>query len=164
MFDRLATSIQKFGNFSPGHLFLILQKLHPVLIKKDKFLVEEKQICQSFYFLNSGALRHYQVDKSGKETTLNLFMKNEWVFEYKSSMTQQPSESFIQAVSDSELFGLTIFDFHELIKLSNNFFWPGTIFEQAANNQECRRIRLTLKERYEHLLASKPNVLLYFRL
>ena len=164
MFDRIAASIQKFGNFSPDHLFLILQRLHPLQIKRNKFLIEENQICQSFYFINSGALRHYKVENGRKETTLNLFMKNDWAFEYKSFMTQQPSENFIQAVSDSELFGLTMLDFHELIKLSQTFFWPGTIFEQAANNQDCQRIRLPQKKRYEYLLATKPDVLQFFRL
>ena len=164
MFDRLAASIQKFGKFSPDHLFMILYRLHPLRVKKGDYLVKEKQLCESFYFINEGAFRQYQVHENGEETTLNLFMKNDWVFEYKSFMTQQPSENFIQAVSDSELFGLTMSDFHELIKISQTFFWPGTIFEQAANNQECQRIRLPQKKRYEYLLATKPDVLQFFRL
>lgn len=164
MFDRLAASIQKFGKFSPDQLSPILYRLHPLQVKKGDYLVKEKQVCESFYFINEGAFRHYKVYENGEEITLNLFMKNEWLFEYKSFMTQQPSECFIQAVTNSELFGLTMADFLELIKFSGTSFWPAGIFERVAQNQECQHIRLPLKKRYELLLATKPDVLQYFRL
>jgi CRP-like cAMP-binding protein len=164
MLDRLAASMRKFGKFSPDHLSQILYRLHTLQVKKGDYLVKEKQVCESCYFFCGGGFSHFQLDKKGEETTLNLFVKNEWLFEYKSFMTQQPSENFIQAVCDGELFGLTVVDFYELIKFSETFFWPGSIFESATQNHDCQYTRLSLKERYELLLATKPEVLQYFRL
>ncbi len=164
MFESIATFIQSFGHFSPDHLSFILHRLHVLHAEKGHILVNEKQVCQSFYFINSGAFRHYHMQKTGEETTLNLFIKNEWLFEYESFMTQQPSKNIIQAVTHSELFGLTIQDFYDLIKISDTFFWPGYIFEQAAKYRECQYLRLPLEKRYEQLVATKPELLIYFRL
>ncbi len=164
MFESIATFIKQFGHFSPDHLSFILHRLHVVNVEKGHFLIEKNQICQSFYFINKGALRHYHIEETGEETTLNLFIKNEWLFEYESFITQQPSKNIIQAVSFSELYGLTIQDFHELLKLSDKFFWPGYVFEQVEQNRKCQYLRLPLEERYQQLLAAKPELLTYFRL
>ena len=163
MLDRIATSIQKFGHFSAEHLSLVLHRLHVLQLSKGDFLVKKNQVCQAFYFINEGALRHYQVEENGKEITLNLFMKNEWIFEYNSFMTQQPSRNVIQAVTKSELFGLTLWDFHEIIKLPGSSFWPGYIFEQVLENQGCQFIRFPIEERYKRLLTAKPGILENFR-
>src|SRR5689334_1046067 len=163
MLESIATSIQKFGHFSAEHLSLVLHRLHGLQLSKGDFLVRQNQVCQSFYFINEGAFRHYHVEETGKETTLNLFMKNEWLFEYNSFMTQQPSQNYIQAVTKSELFGLTLWDFQELIKLPGSSFWPGYIFEQVLLNQGCQFTRFPIEERYKRLLSARPGILENFR-
>ena len=164
MFQQVTTSILSFGNFSKEQLSVILDRLKVLNIKKEDYLIKEGQMCQTFYFINKGGFRHYTIQENGEEATLNLFIRNEWMFEYKSFVSQQPSQNIIQAVSDSELLCLSAWDFHELIKMSDLFFRLGRIFEQATQNQDFQHNRLSPEQKYELILTSKPGLLQNFPL
>ena len=164
MFEDVTTSIFSYAPFSPESVSLFLQRLKVLTIKKDDFLIKEGQVCQCFYFINKGAFRHYTVQDNGEEATLNLSIRTEWILEYKSFMTQSPAQNMIQAVTDSEVFGLSVWDFHELVKLSDMFFRMGRILEQAIQNTDFQHNRLSPEEKYELLLASKPALLQHFPL
>jgi len=125
-------------------------------------LIKEGQVCQSFYFINMGAFRQYKVQDNGEEATLNLFIRTEWMLEYKSFMTQSPAENMIQAVTDSEVFGLSVWDFHDLVKISEMFFRMARILELAIQNTDFQHNRLSPEQKYELLLASKPALLQHF--
>ena len=164
MFQHVTASIQKFGNFSPEHLSAILERLKVLNVQKDDLVIKEGQVCKAFYFINQGSFRHYTVLESGEESIINLFIPHEWMFEYKSFMTQQPSQNNIQAVTDSELFALSAFDFHDLVKISEGFFRLGGILQQAIQNQDFQHNRLSPEQKYEQLLAMKPELLQHFPL
>ena len=164
MFQRVTASIQSFGDFSPGDVAVILERLKLVCLKKNEFLIREGQVCQTFYFIHQGDFRHYTVLDSGEEATLNLLIEGEWVFDYKSFVTRQPSENIIQAVTDSEVYCLHVLDFHELIKMSDGFFRLGHIFEQTTQNQDFQGNRLSPEQKYERLLQTKPELLQHFPL
>jgi CRP-like cAMP-binding protein len=164
MFELVTASIQSFGHFSQEQLSVILERLTVLTVKKDDSVIREGQVCRTFYFINRGGFRHYTVEESGEEATLNLFIKAEWFFEYKSFMSQQPSQNIIQAVTDSEIFSLRVQDFHELVKLSDSFFRLGCVFEQAIRNQDFQHNRLTPEQKYERLLSTRPEFLQFFPL
>jgi CRP-like cAMP-binding protein len=164
MFQHITASIQSFGNFSQEQLSVIFQRLKVLNVKKDDCLIREGQVCQAFYFINQGSFRHYTVQEDGQEATINLFIKTEWLFEYKSFITQQPSQNIIQAAADSEVLCLSVRDFHEMARLSEAYFRLGRIFEQAIQNQDYQHNRLSPEQKYERLLASKPELLQCFPL
>jgi CRP-like cAMP-binding protein len=164
MFQHISASIQGFGNFLPEHITEILRRLKLLNIAKDELLIKEGQVCRTFYFINKGSFRHYTVQENGEEATISLFIPHEWMFEYKSFMTQQPSQNIIQAVTASEVFALGANDFHELVKLSDGFFRLGRIMEQAIQNQDFQHNRLSPEQKYERLLAVKPELLQHFPL
>ena len=164
MYERIVSSIQRFGPFSDQQIALVRDRMKYLVLKKNEFLIREGQVCQTFYFVNRGSFRHYLVDDDGIEATLNLYMENDWVFEYKSFMTQQPSGTIIEAAEESEIFSLSGWDFHELVKISDLFFRLGTIFEQAVQNQDFQHNRLSPEEKYALLLKTKPQLLQKFPL
>ncbi|HTD92915.1 MAG TPA: Crp/Fnr family transcriptional regulator [Chitinophagaceae bacterium] len=164
MFDQVNASIQSFGSFSEEQLSVVTARFKIIQVPKDETLIREGQVCRSFYFVNRGSFRHYTIEDSGIESILNLFVKNEWLFEYKSFIGQRPSTAVIQANEESEVFALSANDFHELIKTSELFFTLGKIFEQAIQNQDYQHNRLSPEEKYELLLSSKPALLQTFSL
>lgn len=164
MFDQVTASIQRLGHFGPEQISLILPRLKVRVMKKDECLIKEGQVCQSFFFINQGLFRHYAIQDDGEEATMNLFIPGEWAFEYKSFMSQKPSENIIQAFVDGEVFVLSAWDFHELIKISNSFFQLGRIMELTIRNHDYQGTRLTPEQKYELLLASKPELVQYFPL
>jgi len=164
MFEQVTASIKEMGSFSPQHLSLLFNRLKTLNLKKEDYLVKEGQVCQSFYFINQGSFRHFMVQDSGEEITLNLFTPREWFLEYKSFTSQQPSQGIIQAATDSEVYSLSMWDFHELARLHEIFFQMGRILEQATRNQDFQQNRLTPEQKYERLLAIKPELLHHFPL
>jgi CRP-like cAMP-binding protein len=164
MFQQITGYIQSIGHFSQEHLSAILDRLNVLHVKKDDYLIKEGQVCQTFYFINQGSFRHYTIQENGEEATINLFIQGEWLFEYKSFMTQQPSQNIIQAATDSEVLGLHAVDFHQLVKLSDGFFRLGRILEQAIQNQDFQHNRLSPEQKYERLLLTKPELLQHFPL
>jgi CRP-like cAMP-binding protein len=162
MFERFTASIQTFAPFSQEQAAVVIQCLQTLHIKKDECVIKEGQVSRTFYFIDEGCFRHYGVRENGEEATLNLYITGEWMFEYASFVKQQPSRHIIQAVSDSRVFGLGIHDFHDLVKRSDSFFRLGRIFEQAIQNQDFQR--LSPEQKYERLLASKPELLHHFPL
>ena len=91
MFENIKASIQGFGSFSDKDLQEIINRLKILSVEKDALLVSEGQICREFYFINRGSFRHYTVLENGAEAVLNLYVENEWMFDYKSFMAQQPT-------------------------------------------------------------------------
>ena len=79
-------------------------------------------------------------------------------------MTQKPSETVVRATEVSEVFKLSGYDFHELVKISDSFFRMGRIFEQALQNQDYQHNRMTPEEKYALLIASKPQIIQIFPL
>ncbi|MBE7174321.1 MAG: Crp/Fnr family transcriptional regulator [Williamsia sp.] len=164
MFEHFILSIQSFHDFSQEHISLLLDHLKMRDVKKGEYLIREGQVCQAFYFINQGCFRHFTVQENGEEATLNLFIRHEWLFEYKSFMTQQPSQNIIQAAADSEVFSLSVWDFHALARVAEGFFRLGRIFELAIRNQDFQHNRLSPEQKYERLLDYKPELLQHFPL
>jgi CRP-like cAMP-binding protein len=164
MFDRITKALQKIADFSPEQLSLVFDRLKVINLEKDESLIKEGQTCQAFYFINQGSFRHYIVQDNGEEVTLNFFLADDWALEYKSFMSQQPSETFIRATTESEVFALSIWDFHELARISEGFFRMGRILELAIQNQDFQNNRLAPEQKYERLLSSRPELLHHFPL
>lgn len=164
MFDSIITSIKGFGNFPEEDLVTITNYLKPIELRKDALLIKEGQVCQQFYFIRSGSLRNYEIQEDGNDVTLNLYVENDWVMEYRSLIRQQPAETFIQATEDSFLFELGLHDFHQLAKKSDSFFRIGRIFEITIQNQDYQNTRLSPEEKYERLLITRPRLLQQFPL
>ena len=160
----LEITIRRYGNFSDELMQELHSRLRHKVIRKGDYLIKEGSISNSFYFVTKGGFRHYTVLDSGVEATINLFVENDWVFDYKSFISQAPSQNIIRATEYSEVDGLSIMDFHELIRVSDNFFRLGKLLEQAVQNQDFQNNRLAPEEKYELLLASKPLVFQKFPL
>ena len=164
MFQQITASIQSFGTFSQEQLSELLDRLKLMNINKEACLIKEGQVCKAMYFINKGAFRHYTVLDDGEEATLNLYIKGEWLLEYKSFMAQQASENIIQAATDCEVFGLTMWDFHELVRASEGYLRLAAILELAIRNQDFQHNWLTPEQKYERLLLTRPELLHYFPL
>lgn len=164
VFEQLNQSIRQYGRFSEDQLSLLESRLKVLNLNKDQCLIREGQVCQTFYFINEGSFRQYLIEDSGEEATLNLYTAGEWCFDYKSFIAQQPAEGIIQAVSNSEVLALSVWDFHELARRSESFFQLGRILEQAISNQDYQHNRLTPEQKYDRLLAHKPALLQHFPL
>ena len=164
MFHRVKESIRGLGDFSEQELSQVTGRLKWLKLKKGSCIISEGQVCQKFIYVDRGSFRHYKLLENGREAVLNLFVESDWVCEYKSFTTQKPAETIIQAAENSEIFELSVGDFHELVKTSDSFFRVGRIFEQAIQNQDYQNNRMSPEEKYELLLSTKPQIIQKFAL
>ena len=160
----LRLALQTLGSFSERDLDILVGHFTPLSIVKDDYLIKPGKTCQSIYFIEEGSFRQYTISDSGEELTQNLYLERDWMLEYKSFTSQQPSTSSIQATEDSNLLVLSVHDLHKLMKLSDVFFQVGRIFQFAIKGQEMQAPDSSPKERYAHLLQNKPRIVQRFPL
>ena len=164
MFTLIKKSLASFGPFSEDQLLNIISRLKVLPVLKGEQLIKEGQFCRDFYFIETGSCRHYRVLDDGTETTLNLYLEGDWLFDYKSFISQQPAEGITAATEDSEILVLSGIDFHELIKISDVFFRVGKIFEVAIQNQAFQQKKMSPEEKYMQLLSTRPQLIQRFPL
>lgn len=164
MFQNFRKTIQDLGKFSENDLDLLRDHLRTMSLSKDYFLLQEGKICQSIYFINKGSFRHYHVTETGYEITINLFVENDWVLDYKSFTSQKPSTSIIQAAENSDVLELHVHDLHKLIKISDSFFQIARVFQYQIEQQENKTQKISPKEKYADLLTNRPQVIQRFPL
>jgi CRP-like cAMP-binding protein len=126
------------------------------LIKKNAIVQGEGEICQSFYFVESGSLRQFKDVDGFIEQTINLYLENDFVFDQSSFTSQKPSLFNIQALEDCELIELTVQSVHSLITLSPTFFALGKILDANAHMNYAQL--KSPEEKYLALMQNRPQV------
>lgn len=164
VFQSFKRTMNSLGKFSGKELDMVATHLKILAFPKGHRVISEGKVCQAIYFVQRGSFRHYQVTEKGEDLTQNLYVENDWMLEYKSFTSQQPSASIIEATENSEVLELGVYDLHKLMKLSDAFFQMARIFQYAVKHQETNIQTATPQERYRHLLATKPVIIQRFPL
>lgn len=162
MFEQVHTSVLQFGRFTEQELTLLTERLKFTSCKRQSVLLKKGQICNALYFIHHGSFRQYFVSEDGHVNIVDLFSQGEWLLDYQSFTSQKPSDTIFEAMQDSELLVLGVYELHELIKLSNSFFALGRILERGMQNQQYRSSHLTPEEKYTLLLTNKPELINQF--
>jgi CRP-like cAMP-binding protein len=160
----LQKELTRLGRFSIEETNLLLNRLDSKLLSSGEYLLEEGEICQNFYFIKKGGFRQFLINDTGEEKTINLMLDGDWVLDYRSFTSQNPSETFIQAVEESEVYSLNVYDLHALMQFSHSFFQLGKIFQHALVKSDLTSIRVPPVNRYKQLLSDKPALLQKFQL
>ena len=129
-------------------------------IKRFDFLLEEGEIASNIYLILKGGVRSYIV-QNGKEYCDVLGCPNQIYTNFVSFLTQQPNRYSIQALSNTELIGITRSDYYQLALTSWNIerLWRKEI-ERLYTYRSARDhiLRLSAKERIKHLFQIRPIV------
>lgn len=131
-------------------------------LKKNEFLVKEKEVCAHFCYIESGILQH-AILVDGEEKTTYLALRNTVTSSLNSFLFDKPSRKSIKALFDCKLWVLDIVSFRELIKTNEAFhqFYYNLIEKQICLIDDYRIDLLTLtpEERYKKLLVTEPNLI-----
>jgi CRP-like cAMP-binding protein len=134
----------------------------PFTLKKNEFLVREKEVCKYFCFIEEGILQHaLLVDDEEKTTYLSL--KNSFTSSLKSFLLGVPSRKHVKAIHDCKLWIIDQHSFQKLLKENKTFykFYYSLIEKQICLIDDYRIDLLTLnpEERYKKLLENEPKLL-----
>src|ERR1700712_4825816 len=103
MYETITKSLRALVDFTDEELFLFMQRLKPVSLKKYAFYLKESQVCKAMALVNKGGLRYFSRSDKG-DYTIGFAFEGEWLGDYESFLLQSASPDFIEAIEDCELF------------------------------------------------------------
>lgn len=160
--ENLLRKITEIATLSDSSIDLLLACAKQKEFARGQCLLNEGQICNDLYFVESGWLRTY-INKDGKEININFTFEGNFTGNIKSLKTNQTSQYVIEAGERSLI---TLFDKDDLLKL----YLQSTEIEAL-----CRRILGIFiiesteqiafyklhspMDRYEFLIKNKPQMI-----
>ncbi len=103
--DELKHFIQSMVNIEDKDLECILTCFHEVSIKKNGYVLKEKQVSTKYYFIKSGGVRIW-FSKNGKPVTAWLLFENSFFSDLASLKLGQPAHFNIQAITNTSLYAI----------------------------------------------------------
>jgi CRP/FNR family transcriptional regulator, anaerobic regulatory protein len=132
-----------------------------VKFPKKQHLLEEKQINRHLYLMREGVVRSYVTDAEGKDHSKAFFYAktNDFVASFSSFKFQSPSNHFLEAIVDSEVWAWHYSYIHERLTSDFRFYRFFRYCTDALfmrwEDREISMLRSTPEERY--LLFKKEN-------
>ena len=134
-----------------------------VSFKKNERLLSEGEKSDSIYFIISGAVRVFYLNKEGIETNTWFLFENELVISVFSFFTSQPSFEYIETLEDSVFIALKKDKLDWLYEHFVEFNIIGrrlTELYYIRNEAQANSLRMfSAKERYEQLVQAQPLIL-----
>lgn len=110
---RLARYFQENTALSKADIEAVISLFHYKKVKRHHILEQEGQVCRHFYFVATGCLRLYEIDKKGNEITGKFALEDSIISAITSFITQKKSRDFLAAHEPSELLIINREDFYK---------------------------------------------------
>lgn len=131
-------------------------------IPKGEVLISQGQEVKKIYFVTSGCLRSFCLDKNGKEHTLLFAIKNWWMSDYMAIYNKEYAMLTVESLTESKVIE---FNSKELIEIHTRFpeFEP---FQRvnlerhvvSLHKRILNQLQLTAPERYDLFLEQYPEI------
>lgn len=133
------------------------QKTYP----KGTYLLEAGSICTKSYWVTQGILRSFYLH-NGKEVTTDFYFKEDLAVSFNSYVLQQPSQAFIQAVTEVTVHVTDYLSFNtQKAQNSQLQAFDFLITEHYALCLEQKVMELhtqNASQRYQTLLEKSPHI------
>lgn len=147
-----------------GEISSLLENCDIKSFKKGEFLLRKNEYCRHAFFVENGLLRQYSINENGKEHILSFAPENWIVTDRESSVFNQPSAYYIQALEDS----IVVMIDEDFIRLLSEKIPGFTDFNNRLLHNHIRhlqnRIHLLLsaaaEDRYLEFIKMHPDILL----
>lgn len=162
MTDALRKFMSAFSVFDSQEIEAVIDSMSMETHVKGTLLLSEGEITSRCYFILKGCIREYQL-LDGAEKNVAFFTEHQAVISYTSYLEQAPSQHYYACLEDCVLLAGTRAQEQALHKLYPRLaFLTPTILQkdyQQVQRQLAVMIRYSAKERYEHLLSTRPDLL-----
>jgi len=132
-----------------------------ITLGKKDFLLKENNICSFVGFVESGVIRSF-LRTDDKELNNDFYFPNSFVTAFRSFLTQTPSYSTIQALSDAKIHCISYNKLKELEKTSDAWNKFGKYIAEQLFIRKCKRetslLKHSAKERYDILIQTYPLI------
>jgi len=160
--EQLIRYVQQVLPLSPERAATLVARFRPVSFEKNSYLLQAGQVCNAYYFIETGILRAYAYDLEGNEVTTTFFSENSFASDLLSFFQREPSREYIQALSDCRTWALSYDAMQENFHSLPEFREFGRLKIVASYGQLKTRMLSMLQEsaeeRYAGLLKSSPEL------
>ncbi|WP_231460153.1 Crp/Fnr family transcriptional regulator [Pedobacter sp. Leaf132] len=161
MQKNVVSAVTNLVNFDDSELLIFLEKLKPRKILKDDYLLRAGDVCKAMVIINSGVLRYFTITEKGEQSHWFAF-DGEWLGDYESFLTRQPSSNFIQALEDTEVYCLSYDDMQKLYSIGAKYERFGRLMAEnlfvSVGRSRNDLVSLSAEKRYLNLINTYPNI------
>ena len=161
MEDMMKQRIAELVDLDQDELSLFSSKLQPRHLKKKEHFIREGERCHHIAFVASGLMYYYLSDE-GESKVGQFFFEGQWVADYYSFITQNPSQTNIKALEDTRLLMISYEDLQHLYTKLPKFERLGRLFVERVYVSAHQRNNSFLAEspetRYINLVNERPKV------
>jgi CRP/FNR family transcriptional regulator, anaerobic regulatory protein len=161
MTDQIIQSIKNLVPLNDEEEKAFLQILAVKAFKKKEFLLQEGQICDSLFFVNSGCLRVF-FNVEGVENTIQFFFANAWYTDFSSFLSQKPTIENLQALEPCSVIEIKKKDLYNLYETYPIFNKVGRVFTENAflsvSNLNKMLTNEEPEQRYLNLFERRPEI------
>jgi CRP-like cAMP-binding protein len=160
-YTALKQFFQSYADFSAEELDAIVSKFKVKKVKSNSFLLTQGEICKDLVFVNNGCLRLYYL-KEEIEVSVWFSFEHSSAIEVHSFISETPSNYFIQAIEDSEIFSLSKKELDKLCLSQPRMqhmmknFWEDVILNLIGRFTALQTD--SAEKRYLDLLAKPPYI------
>lgn len=161
MYTDLIHHIQSYIKLEEDQIKTVSKYFKRVHLKNKEYLLEEGQVCKSYFFVEKGCARMFFYTDKGAEQITQFALENWWITDYFSFADQKPSAYSIQAIEKSEILAIDHLSFEKLLKevpILERYF---RIIMQRAVAASQLRIKLlydlSKEELYLHFSSNFPE-------
>ncbi|MFT3680210.1 MAG: Crp/Fnr family transcriptional regulator [Ferruginibacter sp.] len=116
MQPNLIQHISRFVPLDDDDIRAVLNHTSRVSAKKKSVLLKEGHVSKRLFFVEKGCLRLYFINDKGIEQITQFAIEDWWLTDYMSYTTRNPSQFYIQAIENTELYALDQTEQEELLK------------------------------------------------
>ncbi len=136
-------------------------------LPKGEVLIRQGQFVKKTFFVTSGCLRSYCIDKNGKDHTLLFAIKDWWISDYIAIHTNEFATLTVECLTESKVIE---FNTKELDEIHTRF--PEFESYQRHNLERhvvslhkriLNQLQLSAPERYDLFLKQYPDIERYTR-
>lgn len=162
MYEIITQSLRSLVDFNEEELFIFMQRLKPINLRKYDFFLEPGKICRGMVIVQKGGLRYFSRSEKG-DYTIGFSFEGDWLGDYESFLLQRPSQDYIEALEDCELYVINFTDMQALYQQSQRFEKFGRLIAERLFINAVKDIRSytlqSAEDRYLELIKEKPQIL-----
>jgi CRP-like cAMP-binding protein len=161
----LLNEIFKSSGLSNDDLQAVVNSFKQVSFQKNDYVLEEGQIANEYYFIESGFMRSFVRDTKGNDITTAFYSNSQLVLEVPSFFLRIPTNENIQALTDCICWKISFEEFQVLFHQLEGFREAGR--KRLVNGyyslkrRSLSMITETADVRYLQLLKEHPEIFKY---
>ncbi len=150
--------------FTEDESTFLYHQLEKISLKKGDFLLKEGEEIKEIFYVHTGCLRSYFIDKEGKEHILQFAVKAWWISDYITlyGSTNTKAVSYIECIQEAVVYRISKREFDRLCEQFPRigFFYIKKMEGAFASfqNRILENLTLTAKDRYLNFVNAYPTI------